>query len=130
MKQEKPAILCVDDDQDTRELIAFTLRLAEYRVVACDTADEALVHIKAGGFGAVVMDRRLRESCGNELCREIRRFDATTPIIFLSGEARPPEIEQSLAAGASAYLVKPNDFGKLLETVTRLMDEGKTAASD
>jgi CheY-like chemotaxis protein len=117
METPNPLILCIDDDYDTRELIRFTFSLADYQVTACGTAKEGLLRAEKGGFAAIILDNRFRDSSGVEVCREIRRFDPVTPIVFFSGESRPVEIEKAFAAGANAYLVKPIDFEKLTETV-------------
>lgn len=125
MKHPKREILCIDDDDDTRELIEFVFRLADYRITTCGTAKEGLLEAEKGDFGAIILDNRFSDSSGGEICQEIRRFDQTTPIIFFSGEARPQEIDKALAAGANAYLVKPNDFERLTETVINLVEKEK-----
>jgi CheY-like chemotaxis protein len=127
MENSKPLILCIDDDYDTRELIKFTFQFADYQVTACSTAEEGLLRAKKGGFGAIILDNRFRDASGVEICRETRRFDPVTPIVFFSGESRPGEIEKAFAAGANAYLVKPNDFEKLTQTVINLIEKKKTA---
>ena len=125
MEPPNSEILCIDDDDDTRELIKFSFRLADYRVTTCGTAEEGLVQAGRGGFRAIILDNRFRDSSGELVCQEIRRFDRVTPIVFFSGEARPQEINKALAAGANAYLVKPNDFEKLTETVISLIEKEK-----
>jgi DNA-binding response OmpR family regulator len=125
MEVPKPVILCIDDDDDTRELIKFTFRLADYQVTTCSTAEEGLLQAEKGGFGAIILDNRFGDSSGERICREIRRLDQSVPIVFFSGETRPKEIDKALAAGANAYLVKPNDFEKLTETVISLIEKEK-----
>ena len=125
METPNPLILCIDDDYDTRELIKFTFSLADYQVTPCGTAKEGLLRAEKGGFAAIILDNRFRDSSGELVCQEIRRFDRVTPIVFFSGEDRPQEINKALAAGANAYLVKPNDFEKLTETVISLIEKEK-----
>jgi DNA-binding response OmpR family regulator len=130
MEFTKPSILCIDDDEDTRDLIKFALQSMDYSVATCATAEEGLIEARKGGFGAIILDNRFRDSRGEEICRRIRRFDADTPIVFYSGEARPAEIDKAFAAGANAYLVKPLGFEKLAETVTGLIEKGKNGGGD
>lgn len=125
MEVPKPIILCIDDDADTRELIKFKFRLADYQVTACSTAEEGLRQAGKGGFGAIILDNRFKDSSGERICREIRVFDPLVPIVFFSGETRPQEIDKAFAAGANAYLIKPNDFEKLTETVIDLIEKEK-----
>lgn len=58
---------------------------------------------------------------GVELCREIRRSDPSTPVVFYSGAGLDSEREAALAAGAQAYLLKPGDAASLVGTVRRLL---------
>lgn len=63
---------------------------------------------------------------GREVCRKIREFDKTIPIVFFSAEAREKEIRKALADGANDYLTKPMDFEMVAETVIRLIKNNKT----
>lgn len=126
MELTKPSILCIDDDEDTRELIKFVFQSKGYSVATCAAAEEGLLKARKSGFGAIILDNRFRDVSGEEICREIRRFDSLTPIVFFSGESRPAEIDKAFAAGATVYLVKPNDFEKLTETVISLIEKAKS----
>ena len=114
-------ILCVEDDKDSCELLDFILSGAGFEVVSCSSSKEGLHLAKQGGFSAIILDYCLPEISGLEICREIRTYDKQTPIIFYSASAYPKEKEAGLAAGANAYLVKPNDFDKIAETVKSLL---------
>jgi two-component system OmpR family response regulator len=125
MEASKQTILCIEDDKDTCDLIEFMFRQAGYQVSSCSTAEDGLRQVRQGNFEAVILDNHLRGISGYEVCREIRTFDQNIPVIFFSGEARAQEKEKALAAGASAYLIKPNDFEKLTETVIGLIKANK-----
>jgi DNA-binding response OmpR family regulator len=122
MSESKLKILCVEDDEDTCELIGFVLKQAGYEVETCSRVDcLKLIHEKK--FLAFILDNWFEGTSGVDICKEIRSFDLNTPVIFCSGEARRFEIDKALAAGANAYLVKPIDFEELTETVTKLVRE-------
>ena len=114
-------VLCVDDDEDTCTMLRGLLGLIDCRVVTAATAAEALGLIARGRFDLYLLDNWLPGGSGVELCREIRRSDPTTPIVFYSGAGLDSEREEALAAGARAYLVKPGDAAALVETVRRLL---------
>jgi DNA-binding response OmpR family regulator len=116
-------ILCVEDDKDSCELIQFILEGEGFRVVSCATSEEGLRLAQKGSFSAIVLDHRLANISGLEICRRIRIYDKQTPIIFFTAAAYPKDREAGLAAGANAYLVKPNDFEKIVETIKRLTSE-------
>lgn len=122
MKNKDLKILCIEDDKDTCDLITFVFEQEGYKVQFC-TQIECLKIIREEKFLAVILDNYFNGTTGVEICRELRNFDKTTPIIFFSGEVRQTEIEKALAAGANDYLIKPNDFEKLLPTTVRLIEE-------
>ena len=122
MTEWKSKILCVDDDNDTCELIKFVFQKEDYEVISRSSAEEGLIEARKQKFGAIILDNRFAEMSGVEICKEIRSFDSCTPIIFFSGEARIKEINKALASGATDYLVKPNDFERLTETVIKLIE--------
>jgi DNA-binding response OmpR family regulator len=51
-----------------------------------------------------------------------------TPVVFFSALAEERHKEEAVGAGATAYLIKPNDLGTLAGTVSRLLDESRTLA--
>jgi CheY-like chemotaxis protein len=117
-------ILYVDDDKDSSELIKFMLHHAygNYNVTTVPTPDEALALISQKGFDLYIVDYRFTNMTGVELCRQIRKTDEQTPILFFTGMARPADRDCAIAAGANAYLIKPNDLERLPETVNQMLD--------
>ena len=123
MKQSNQTVFVCDDNADTRELITFAFQLKGYEVISCDNLEECLSEARAGNFRAIILDNRFGHTSSLEVCREIRSFDSEVPIIFFSGEVRESEIDKALTAGADAYLIKPNDFEKLVPTTLGLIKE-------
>lgn len=125
MTEPKSQILCIEDDADTCELITFVFNDTGYRTVSCSQVD-CLKLIHEEKFLAFILDNNFVGISGIEICREIRDFDRTTPIIFLSGDVRQEEMEKAIAMGANAYLTKPNDFERLVPTVIKLIEQSST----
>ena len=125
MPHPNPRILCVEENEDICELIDVILHKsnAHYQIESAKTADECLALAATGNFDLYVLDYRYASMSGIEVCRRIRLTDARTPILFFSTEARDVSRQKALAAGANAYLIKPNDIDKLSETVQRLLGE-------
>ena len=115
-------ILCVEDDEDTREMMNALLDEYGYEPVIAATVPDALERARSGGLALCILDHWIPEGDGVDLCRQIRAFDSYTPILFYSGAGYVADIQNGLAAGAQAYLVKP-DFDRLLPTIGRLIDE-------
>ena len=125
MNSPNQSILCIDDDYDTCELVRFVFQQTDFQVITCNTPHEGLLNARRDGLGAIILDNRFAETNGIEICKEIRSFDPKTPIVLFSADARQTEKEKALIAGANSYLVKPNDFEKLKETVITLIEELK-----
>lgn len=123
-----PRILYIDNNQGESgdgELISMLRRAAHrpYCVATATTAGEALEFIASEPFDLVILENRLSEMSGVELCRRIRRIEKRTPILFFGGRTRLSEGEISLAAGATEYLVRPVAADSFIETITRLLSD-------
>ncbi|HKO97406.1 MAG TPA: response regulator [Pyrinomonadaceae bacterium] len=114
----QPRVLCVDDDEDSREMLSALLRLSSIDAVAVGTAFEALSSIQSERFNLYLLDTQLPDLDGFELCRQMRDLDSDTPILFFSGAAYATDIRKGLDAGANAYVSKP-DIEGLIGSITQ-----------
>lgn len=127
MTESKSKILCIEDDVDTCELVTFVFKQAGCDITACSQTN-CLKIIHEEKFSAIILDNYFDGMSGINICQEIRAQNLTVPVVFLSGEARPAEIDKAKAAGANAYLIKPDDFEKLVPTVMELIEKTQTSA--
>jgi DNA-binding response OmpR family regulator len=114
------AILYIEDDADSRTLLAYVLENEGFQVESCSSSEKGLELAKESKFSAIVLDHRLAEISGVEICRQIRIYDKQTPIIFYTASAFAKDRAEGLAAGANDYLVKPTDFEKIAKTIKDL----------
>ena len=119
-------VLCVDDDLDACELLSLLLKSQQIDVTCAQSAAEAWPLIKAQCFDLYLLDGWLPQLDGFEFCRQIRAFDSKTPILFYSGAAYDADKQNGIAAGANAYVSKPDVEG-LIETVRALIAKAKAA---
>jgi DNA-binding response OmpR family regulator len=110
----RPKVLCVDDDEDSRVMLKTLLALAQVEAKTVDTAAHALSLIRTERFDLCVVDAWLPGVDGFELCRQIRAIKPYVPILFFSGAAFEADKKRGIAAGATAYVVKPDIAGLLL----------------
>ena len=101
-------VLCVDDDEDSRVMLTTLLKLAFIDAKAVGTGAQALSSIQAEPFDLYMLDSRLPDVDGFELCRRLRAIDRKTPILFFSGAAFETDKKKGIEAGANAYVVKPD----------------------
>jgi len=112
-------VLCADND-DTCELLAATLRISDIEVKSANTVAATWRLAQTEPFDLYLLETRLPDGDGFDLCRRLHKFAPQTPIVFYSCEAYPVDRQKGLAAGASAYLVKPY-FDDLATTVLQII---------
>jgi DNA-binding response OmpR family regulator len=122
-------ILHVDDDEDTRTLVAFILHGEGWQVVSAEDATSAFKLAAAGGFDLYLIDNWIQGDTENALCRGLRTLDPHTPILFYSGAVFPSDIASALASGAQGYLEKPCTPEALVEEILKLRRQRGTAPS-
>ena len=113
-------ILHVEDDQDTRTLVAFILGSQGWQVVSVENSALAFKLAAAGGFDLYLLDNWIEGDTENALCRGLRSLDSHTPILFYSGAVFPSDVESALASGAQGYLEKPCTPEALVQEISKL----------
>jgi len=113
---EKKRILLVEDHEDAREIIAFNL--AEYKLFCASDFEEGLRLARRRYFDLYILDNRLPDRSGVELCRIIRKFDPHTPILFYSADGHVRDLQAAMRAGAQAYFIKPGGLEGLKREIT------------
>ena len=91
LSNPRPRVLCVDDDEDSRVMLITLLRLALIEAKAVGTAAQALSFIETERFDLYLLDARLPDLDGFELCRRMQAFDPHTRRFF-SFPARPMKL--------------------------------------
>jgi len=117
----KGRILSTEDDPDTRDLLHLLLKLEGFEVLYADNADEALSLASTSHFDLYLLDNWVPGLAGEDLCRKLRQFDQTTPILFYSGAGNESDKDGAIAAGAQGYVVKPANPDELTSQIHALI---------
>ena len=128
MANAKCRILCIDDHKDSADMLMLLLSQEDYEVVTATTIQEALQLATTGNFDLYVLDRRLPDGTGIELCRQLNDATPGVPCIFYTGDAYELHRHEAMEAGADAYISKP-DVETLIEAVAKLLSENECAAA-
>ena len=84
----KRTILCVDDNEQSLSIRKVMLETRGYRVIACNSGQEALERFKKGGVDLVLTDLIMPGVDGGKLIDAIKTLSPQTPAILLSGKVR------------------------------------------
>lgn len=120
-------ILLVDDDTDQTEILAHRLGRVGYRTMAAHTGAECLRIAREQTPDLVVLDVRLPDLSGFEICQQLADEPITcgVPVIMLSGMVRPDIIRTARSVGSQFYVRKPYDPNALLILIKSAIDETK-----
>jgi len=125
-------VLYVEDDA-----VNFTLveRILDFR------PGVTVIHAPQGQLGLelaeayqpklILLDLNLPDMHGSEVLRLLQEDPATAeiPVVVLSADATPSQIERLLTAGAKNYLTKPFDIDSFLAVVDDFLEQGSRARS-
>lgn len=122
-------ILFVEDELDTREILARALTRAGYECLAAANAEAALSAATDRPIDLVVTDIVLGDDSqgGLVLMTELRRRGVRAPIVIITAFADVEKLKFALNEGAAHFLEKPFRAAKLLEVVERLLTEQRPA---
>ncbi|MCU7919465.1 MAG: response regulator [Candidatus Thiodiazotropha sp. (ex Epidulcina cf. delphinae)] len=111
LSDESYQVLVVDDDELHLSLQVEILREIPCRVTSTDCGSKALQLIEQGSYDLVLLDKRLPDLDGDEVCLRIRRDlnNHLLPIIMVTGDGTSESLRHSLAMGANDFIKKPYD---------------------
>ena len=116
-------ILVVEDDERMARVVKTFLEGSGYTVCVAGRGEAAVAHVASEPVDLVILDVRLPDLDGYEVCRRMRQLFQpwTLPVLMLTGMDEPVDQLRGYAHGADAYLTKPCEFRDLLNTITQLM---------
>jgi DNA-binding response OmpR family regulator len=115
-------LLIVDDEEAMRRLLRINLA-DHYEILDTGNSEEALAMAMQGKPNAILLDLRMPNYSGFELCRTFKSMTSTQliPIIIISGEAGATTKLFCKELGAAAYFEKPVDFDALRSGLERVL---------
>jgi DNA-binding NarL/FixJ family response regulator len=118
----KGTVLLVEDERDTRELLAKALERAGYVAVTAEDGRQALDRASASAFDVVVTDVVLgkEDKGGLDLMTELRGRGVRAPFVIITAYADVEKVKLALNGGAAHLLEKPFRAAELLEVIERV----------
>ncbi|MEM2099574.1 MAG: response regulator [Candidatus Bathyarchaeia archaeon] len=122
---EVSRILIIDDDENIRKVLEAILRDEGYIVESVDTAKKGIEKSTKSFYNLALIDVRLPDMEGIELLSKLRETKPKMRKIIVTGY---PTLQNAIAAvnkGADAYVMKPFDVEKLLQTIKEQLKKQK-----
>jgi two-component system, OmpR family, response regulator len=123
-------ILVVEDDPETADIIASTLRGQGHEVTWLDDGRAALTRLEAERFDVITLDRMLPGLDGLGLAARLRARRIQTPVLMLSALGDVDERVAGLRAGGDDYLAKPFAVTELAMRVEVLLRRNREYPED
>tara|TARA_A100001388_G_scaffold47272_1_gene31181 strand:+ start:73 stop:759 length:687 start_codon:yes stop_codon:yes gene_type:complete len=120
--ENKPHILCVDDDDKIRELLKVFLRKNNFYVSTAQNVDEANKLLNLFSFDIIVLDIMMPKISGTEFLNNFRKENVNTPVIMLTANSQLNIKTKSYNLGCDDYLSKPFEPLELILRIKKLLN--------
>ena len=127
----KLKVTIVDDDRDTRELLAVALEGEGFEVTAAANGLRLIASLQLNRPDVILLDVNMSWIDGFELCRAVKKNEGfrDIPVVFVSGRSSPEDLQRGKEVGASDYFVKPLDLDALITRIRTLVPGSGSAPS-
>jgi CheY-like chemotaxis protein len=118
-------VMIVDDDQMNRELMETVVKRARYSVVHANSGSQALRLVEAQKPDLILLDVRLGELSGYDVCAQLKSDPATRsiPILLLTAADNEEDHQNALRAGANGFFPKMRGWQPLIAQVKQLLGD-------
>ena len=119
-------ILIAEDEPDIRHLIAVSLRLAGHTVEQAEDGHAAVALAQADPPDLIIVDVMMPGLNGIDVARRLTTDPRTAnvPILMLSAKGQAHDVDEGLASGARAYVIKPFSPRELVARVNDMLGNG------
>ena len=118
-------ILVVDDDKNIRYVIKEILETAQYTVFTAVNGEDAFDVLEKEHIDLVIVDIMMPTMDGYEFTKELREFDAETPVLMVSAKQLAEDRKRGFLVGIDDFMSKPIDAEELLLHVKALLRRAK-----
>jgi len=119
MKELKPTVYIVDDDEAVRSSLRLLLKSVAVPVILFSSAQEFLEAYQPDAPGCVLLDVRMPGMSGLELQEQLNYRGAVIPVVFITGHGDVPMAVEAMRHGAFDFLQKPFRDQDLIDRVQK-----------
>jgi DNA-binding response OmpR family regulator len=118
-------IVIVDDSGDLLEVLSFFLKEKGYTIDTAMSEGDLIPLIKSFSPDLVILDIYLRGEDGRDICKELRRHDATKYLCILMTSSSSIALANYKEYGADGYIEKPFGLVEIVETIESTLETCK-----
>lgn len=118
-------ILVAEDDKDLNRFVCVSLRAQGFDVISCFDGAQALEQLTTNKCDMLLTDVMMPNVDGFELAEQVRLFDKTMPIVFMTAKDDKPSKLLGYRIGIDDYVTKPFDMDVLLMKLTAMLRRAK-----
>jgi DNA-binding NtrC family response regulator len=123
MNGPKPLIVIVDDEQGILDVVSRVAQRVGYDVMTYSNGGEAIAALRSHRADLVLVDLRMPEVGGLDVLRAIRDTNPRCQAVLMTGYASVDTAVDAIKLGATDYLSKPLDFGRLEGLLAAVRDD-------
>ena len=110
MLNGKPLILAVDDEENIRNLITYTLEAHDLEVLTAENGKVAITILEHNPVDVIITDLLMPSMTGLALIREMKKRKNSIPIIIITAYGNTDMVKEIIAEGVFRLIEKPLDF--------------------
>lgn len=120
--KSRPALLVADDDAVILELVRAILTGCGYFVETCADGETTLQLLLEKPYALAILDLDMPGRTGLAVAQELRRRGRDTPILFISGNFTPENLQNCRKVTRTGCVEKPFNVGVFLQAVARSLE--------
>ena len=123
MASAKQKVIIVDDDRETRDMLALALEMEGFAVAQAANGLRLISSLHVDRPDLILLDVNMSWIDGFELCRAVRKNGdfKDIPVIFVSARTTASDVRRGRECGASDYFTKPVDMPVLVARMRELL---------
>lgn len=125
----KISVLIVEDDNELRDALCTTLRLAGMNYIEADCAENALLQLEKKPVDIVVSDVNMPGMDGHQLLQEVKTRYPGLPMMLITAFGQIKQAVDAMQSGAADYLVKPFEPDTLIQSIKSVLGGALGSAS-
>ncbi len=123
-------ILIIEDEPATLAGLIETLKEEHFEVSSALTGELGYEKAKSNEFDLIILDLKLPDMNGIDICKNLRKDGLSTPILMLTAKREEIDKVLGLEIGADDYVTKPFSIKELIARVRALLKRPPTIVSD